>query len=139
MLSQPFRSARLASSRWPLSLLAPVLVATAVAGPTVMAPAQALAQPAAKASACRASVSNAHPEDYSTVVVYVSTVSNARVSTAAHYKTTTHVKSTKANRAGHASTSYDISDATTGYRVVVTVRVRSGSRSGSCRTSYTPE
>ena len=104
-----------------------------------MAPAQAVAQPAAKALACRASVSTPHPEDYSTVVVYVSTVANARVSTAAHYKTTTHVESAQANRAGEASTSYDISDATTGYRVVVTVSVQSGSRSGSCRTSYTPE
>ena len=139
MLSVSSRFAGVAQSRRPLALLAPVLVATAVAGPAVTAPAQAVAQPAAKALACRASVSNAHPTDYSTVVVYVSTVSNARVSTAAHYKTTTHVEAAKANRVGQASTSYDISDATTGYQVIVTVSVRSGSRSGSCRTSYTPE
>ncbi len=112
---------------------------TAVAVPAVVGPGQAVARPGANALACRASVSNAHPHDYSTVVVSVSTVANARASTAAHYKTTTHVESAKANRAGQASTSYDISDATTGYRVIVSVSGRNGSRTGSCQTSYTPE
>ena len=123
MLSASPRLPGLARSRRHLSLIAPVLIAAAVAGPAVVTPAQAVARTTAKSLACHASVSTAHPEDYSTVVVYVSTVSNAQVSTAAHYKTTTHVESAKANRRGQASTSYDISDATTGYQVIVTISV----------------
>jgi hypothetical protein len=69
-------------------------------------------------------VSNAHLSDNSTIVVYVETVANARVMTSAHYKITTNTEPAKANGYGLAVTSYDVSDATEGFRVIATVTVQ---------------
>lgn len=127
-LNSPYRLTQLVSS----------LVATAVAGSVLLSPAQAVAHASQKPLACRASVSNAHPSDYSTTTVDVVTVANAHVTTSAHYRTTTDTRSATANGHGRATISYDVSDATEGFRVIVTVRVQSGNRSGTCQTSYVP-
>ena len=85
-----------------------------------------------------ASVSDVFPTDGNSTVVQVKTVAGARVTTAAHYETTTTTQSAKANRSGLVAITYYIGGATKGYPVLVTVKVQSGSRSGSCRTAYLP-
>jgi hypothetical protein len=87
---------------------------------------------------CSARVSNAAPAQYSDVTVYVSTRSGAHVHTVAHFKTTKNTKSTTANRAGHASIMYSVSDATKGYRVVVAVTTTYKGATGHCSTNFTP-
>ena len=96
---------------------------------------------------CHASVSNTAPKDYSTVIVYVNTTPgpSTRVTTAAHYKTVTTIKTTtdpkapKGRPQPDARTSYYISDAKPGFKVVVDATVRIGTRSSSCATSFTPK
>lgn len=89
--------------------------------------------------ACSARVNSSHPAQYSTVVVSVSTSGDASVTTTAHYKTKDTVKMTMANTSGAASVSYDISRATKGFTVVVSVAVALGGSHASCATSFTPE
>jgi hypothetical protein len=55
------------------------------------------------------------------------------------YKTTTDTQSARANSKGLAVTSYDVSDATPGFRVKVSVLVQRGNRQGQCLTSYVPQ
>jgi hypothetical protein len=86
----------------------------------------------------RLSMSNSHPADYTTTDVQVRTGARARVVTVAHYRTTDHKKVGHANGSGHATIPYYISGATPGYRVVVSVTVTRGHRSGSCSTSFRP-
>jgi hypothetical protein len=96
---------------------------------------------------CHASVSNTAPKDYSTVIVYVNTTPgpSTRITTAAHYKTVTTIKTTtdpkapKGRPQPDARTSYYISDAKPGFKVVVDATVRIGTRSSSCATSFTPK
>jgi hypothetical protein len=87
---------------------------------------------------CHASMSNAHPADYTTTDVRVRTGDRAKVVTVAHYRTVNHKKVRYANSHGRATIPYYISGATPGYTVRVTVRVTRGRRSGSCSTSFTP-
>ena len=96
------------------------------------------AVPASTPLSCHASMSNNHPRDYTTTHVQVHTAAYASVTTIAHYKTTNHKKTGKAGVHGNASISYYISGAKPGYRVVVSVRVVRGNRSGSCSTWFTP-
>ena len=104
------------------TLLLPIHSAEAVSAPT-----------------CRASMSDSTPEQYSDVWVNVSSVSNAKVRTVAHYKTTDAVRFGKTNSAGKAGVKYYISGATPGYRVVVDVMVTGpAGASGYCRTSFVP-
>ena len=96
---------------------------------------------------CHASVSNTAPRDYSTVIVYVNTTPgpSTRVTTAAHYKTVTTIKTTtdpkapKGRPQPDARVSYWISDAKPGFKVKVDATVRIGARSSSCSTSFTPK
>ena len=115
----------------------PAAAALALAGAI---PASASAATAARLRPlpCHASMSNTHPADYTTVYVRVRTTSLARVVTVAHYRTTHHKKSRRANRAGRARVPYYISGATPGYRVRVSVTVSRNGRSGSCSTSFRP-
>ena len=108
----------------------------AVATPAVAAP--AVAAPVSAALPCHASMSNSRPRDYTTTYVLVHTTGYASVATVAHYRTTNHKKTGTAGRRGNASIGYYISGATPGYRVVVSVRVVSGHRSGSCSTWFIP-
>jgi hypothetical protein len=119
----------------PYRLLALPAAAAALA---LVAVSPASASPAVKRLPCRASMSNAHPPDYTTTKVRVRTGDNARVVTVAHYRTVNHKKVRHANGRGRATVPYYISGATPGYRVRVTVRVTRGDRSGSCSTSFTP-
>lgn len=66
------------------------------------------------------------------------TTAYASVTTIAHYKTVNRKHTGKAGAKGNASIRYYISGATPGYKVVVSVRVVKGSRSGSCSTWFTP-
>ena len=116
-------------------IVAPVAVAALL---TAGAAAPALASPASTPLPCHASMSNNHPRDYTTTHVQVHTAAYASVTTIAHYKTTNHKKTGKAGVRGNASISYYISGAKPGYRVVVSVRVVRGNRSGSCSTWFTP-
>jgi hypothetical protein len=120
-------------------------VVTALAGLAtaglLLAPITASAAPLAATATplpCRASVSNSNPKDYSDVYVNVSTTARSSVTTTAHYKTTSTRHTATANSHGTASIRYSISRATPGYKVVVSVQVKLGSRSGSCSTSFTP-
>jgi hypothetical protein len=123
------------------ALLTAGAAVTAVASPAVASPAvaaPAVAAPASAALTCHASMSDNHPRDYTTTDVRVHTAAHASVTTVAHYRTTNHKKTGTAGSGGNASIGYYISGATPGYRVVVSVRVVSGHRSGSCSTWFTP-
>jgi hypothetical protein len=87
---------------------------------------------------CHASMSNSHPADYTTTYVHVHTVAYAAVTTVAHYRTVNRTHHGKAGAKGNATIGYYISGATPGYKVVVSVRVVKGSRSGSCSTWFIP-
>jgi hypothetical protein len=111
----------------------------AAAAVAFVAAAPASASPSTlKRLPCHASMSNAHPADYTTTDVRVRTGDRARVVTVAHYRTTNHKKVAHANGSGRATIPYYISGATPGYTVQVTVTVTQGRRSGSCSTSFTP-
>jgi hypothetical protein len=124
-------------------IVAPVAVAALLTAgaalPAVAAPAAAApASPASTALPCHAWMSNNRPRDYTTIYVKVHTTGYAAVTTIAHYRTTNHKKTGTAGKRGNASIGYYISGATPGYKVVVSVRVVSGHRSGSCSTSFIP-
>jgi hypothetical protein len=124
-------------------IVAPVAVAALLTAgaalPAVAAPAAAApASPASAALPCHAWMSNNRPRDYTTTYVKVHTTGYAAVTTVAHYRTTNHKKTGTAGKRGNASIGYYISGATPGYKVVVSVRVVSGRRSGSCSTSFIP-
>lgn len=87
---------------------------------------------------CAASMSNAHPKDYTTTIVDVTTAGRAHVTTIAHYKTTNTTHQAIANGSGLALVLYRISSATPWRPVPVSVTVVLGSRSGACSTSFTP-
>jgi hypothetical protein len=123
--------------------IAPVHARLAVTlGAAVVLAATGLAIPATADAAshlnCTASASPKHPTHNSYVYISVHTRAHARVHTLAQYKTTSTGKSGKANGHGNVVISYDISDATSGYKVHVSVGVKIGSKSGSCSTSFTP-
>jgi len=119
-----------------VSLMA-ALGAILIAPTSVALAAPSVSNPAANLK-CSAHVSNAAPAKYSDVTVFVATRPKAHVTTVAHYKTTNHTKSTTANGTGHAAITYYISDATKGYRVVVSVTTSYKGSSGHCSTSFTP-
>jgi hypothetical protein len=123
------RRPRLAAVAAPALGLTLALGATQAAGATVARP---------RPLPCHASVSNSKPKDFTTVDVFVKTAGHARVRTVAHYRTTNHPKTRKANARGRATIPYAISDATPGFKVKVTVTVTRGRRSGSCATSFRP-
>ena len=93
---------------------------------------------ALKPLTCKAHMSDYHPSHNETVDVLVKTKRHAHVTTTAHYKTTSTTHSARANGHGRASIGYDISDATYGYKVHVSVTVRKHGHSGSCSTWFTP-
>ena len=78
------------------------------------------------------------PRDYTTIKVNVHTAAFAGVTTVAHYKTTSTTHHGTGGQRGNVSISYYISGATPGYKVKVSVSVKSGTRRGSCSTSFTP-
>lgn len=98
----------------------------------------AIAAPAATRLPCRATMSNAHPADYTTTDVRVHTAARSHVTTVAHYKTTKTRHHRTAGSKGNATVPYYISGATPGYKVTVSVSVAKGNRTGSCSTSFTP-
>jgi hypothetical protein len=93
---------------------------------------------AARALPCHARMSDSTPKQYTTTFVKVKTAPRARVRTVAHYKTTNTAHRARANAAGRASVGYNISDATPGRRVPVTVTVTKRNRVGHCSTSFRP-
>jgi len=117
-----------------------ILAAATAAGTITLALTSgvAVAAPRAKPLPCQASVSHAHPADYTTTDVRVHTADFARVTTVAHYRTTATKHHAKAGRKGNATIPYYISGATPGYTVKVSVSVVKGTRTGSCSTSFTP-
>jgi azurin len=122
----------------PLAATALLAAAGAATATAAVAAPTAPTAPAAAALPCQASMSNNHPADYTTTDVRVHTVGHASVTTVAHYKTTNHKKTGTAGVRGNATIAYYISGATPGYRVVVSVRVVHGNRSGSCSTWFIP-
>ncbi|WP_028049759.1 hypothetical protein [Cellulomonas sp. URHD0024] len=113
-----------------------VAIATALS----LTPVAFTATPASAATgSCTASMSVTAPAQYTTTVVRVSGVGgSAKVTTAAHYKTTTNQKQTTASTTGKASVAYSISRATKGYKVVVSVSATKGTSTWKCSTSFTP-
>lgn len=103
-------------------------VGSAVAPPPVNPPPPA-------AQSCSVTLSNYSPPDYSYVTAYIqSNVPDSPVSLSKAYRTTTSYDSGTTDSSGNASITFYDSGATIGYRVVVTVTVRSA----SCQTSFTP-
>lgn len=110
----------------------------ATSGTTATVTHAATAASSTAALRCHASMSNNRPKDYTSIYVNVGTVRFAHVTTVAHYKTVNRMHTGTANARGNARIRYYISGATPGYRVVVSVTVRSGNRHGSCSTSFIP-
>jgi hypothetical protein len=80
-------------------------------------------------------MSNSSPAQYTDVTANItSTVPNAAVTVAKHYKTTTSYDSGATNASGNAAVPFDISGATIGYPVSVVVTVGAA----TCSTSFTP-
>jgi hypothetical protein len=113
------------------------LGAMTIAG-TLVTPGMADAAPMRKPLPCHAAMSSAHPADYTTTVVNVKTVADARITTVAHYRTVNREHHGRANRHGKAGIPYYISRATPGFRVIVDVTVRWPHRTGSCETAFVP-
>jgi hypothetical protein len=105
---------------------------------TLLSGSMAVAAPGAARLPCRATMSNAHPADYTTTDVRVHTAAHAHVTTVAHYKTTKTRHHRTAGSKGNATIPYYISGATPGYKVTVSVSVLKGNRTGNCSTSFTP-
>jgi hypothetical protein len=85
-------------------------------------------------------MSDPHPSHNQTTDVDVRTgVAGASVTATAHYKTTSTSHTASAAGGGSAVVPFDISRATYGYPVRVSVTVKSGGTSRSCSTSFTPE
>ena len=115
----------------------PTPASSAVASRTTTA-----SHPPATASplTCRASMSNAHPADYSTVEVIVQTaVAGAAVTATAHYKSKDTTNTGSAGSSGVADIPFRISRATPGYTVDVDVTVSAHGASLSCSTAFTPQ
>jgi hypothetical protein len=119
-------------------LAAAPAIAVALATAPAWTASAATTAPASNPLPCHASMSNNHPADYTTTYVNVHTVAYAAVTTVAHYKTVNRTHHGKAGAKGNASIGYYISGATPGYKVVVSVKVVKGNRSGSCSTWFIP-
>jgi hypothetical protein len=122
---------------WTTRALVTATAAGSLAG-TALTAGPAVAAAHVTALPCSASMSNSHPRDYTTIKVNVHTAAFAGVTTVAHYKTTNTTHHGTAGHRGNVSISYYISGATPGYKVKVSVSVKSGTRRGSCSTSFTP-
>jgi hypothetical protein len=105
---------------------------------TPITPAAANAAPTSKPLPCHASMSNAHPADYTTTTVNVKSLADVRITTVAHYRTVNRVHHGRANARGKAGIPYYISGATPGFRVIVDVTVKWPHRTGTCQTSFVP-
>ncbi len=121
---------------WPGRILIGTTMAGAI-GATALTGGVAIAAPA-RPLPCSASMSNAHPADYTHTDVRVHTGNFATVTTVAHYRTTDTRHRGAAGHKGNLSIRYIIKGATPGYKVKVSVTVMKGSRTGSCSTSFTP-
>jgi hypothetical protein len=122
---------------WTTRALVTATAAGSLAG-TALTAGPAVAAAHVTALPCSASMSNSHPRDYTTIKVNVHTAAFAGVTTVAHYRTTNTTHHGTAGRRGNVSISYYISGATPGYKVKVSVSVKSSARRGSCATSFTP-
>ncbi|HXP18902.1 MAG TPA: hypothetical protein VN840_04555 [Streptosporangiaceae bacterium] len=118
---------------------AAVIIAPVAAISFVLVGQGASASARSDALACQASVSNTHPSDFTTVYVHVRTVSHANVTAVAHFKTGNVPASREANGHGRATVSFHVGGAAPGYKVKVSVTVKSGAEKGSCSTSFTPK
>ncbi|HET7019041.1 MAG TPA: hypothetical protein VFI65_34300 [Streptosporangiaceae bacterium] len=105
---------------------------------TLIAPGLANAAPTSKPLPCHASMSNARPADYTTIVVNVKSVADVRITTVAHYRTVNREHHGRADRQGKAGIPYYISGATPGFKVIVDVTVKWPHRTGTCQTSFVP-
>ena len=105
---------------------------------TLITSAAANAAPTSKPLPCHASMSNAHPADYTTTMVNVKSVAHVKITTVAHYRTVNRVHHRRANAQGKVGIPYYISGATPGFRVIVDVTVKWPHRTGTCRTSFVP-
>ena len=77
-----------------------------------------------------------NPAQYSNVIADIeSSVPNAAVQVSTHYRTITSYHPGTTDTPGNASVSINISDATVGYAVGVTVTVGSA----TCYSSFTPQ
>jgi hypothetical protein len=87
-------------------------------------------------ASCSVSLSEASPSDGAEETATIqSNVPNSSVTLSKAYKTTTSYDSGETNSSGSATIQFDISDASAGYRVVVTATVGAA----SCQTSFTPQ
>ncbi len=105
---------------------------------TLIVPQVAGAAPTSKRIPCHASMSNAHPADFTTTVVNVKSVANVKITTVAHYRTVNRKHHGRANKQGKAGIPYYISGATPGFRVIVDVTVKWPHSTGNCKTSFVP-
>jgi hypothetical protein len=88
-------------------------------------------------ASCTVSMSNASPPQYSSETANIhSTLANSTVVLTKHYKTTTSVNNGSTNGSGNAAITFNISGASVGYTVKVSVSVGNGA--ASCSSSFTP-
>jgi hypothetical protein len=103
--------------------------------PVPIAPPPTAPSPAPGAASCSVSLSNGSPADGAVEMASIqSNVPNAAVTLAKAYKTTTSYDSGTTDANGAATIDFNVSDASAGYSVVVTVTVGAA----TCRTSFTP-
>lgn len=98
------------------------------------------AQPAAsRPLPCHAAMSIRRSAGHTTDLLEIRTASRAQVSTVAHYTIVNRKTTGQSGRRGRLSLPlYIAGNAASGYKIMITVTVMSGPRSGRCSTSYTP-
>jgi hypothetical protein len=109
---------------------------------TYSAPTPAAQPPATTTTtslSCSASMTNAHPAQYSSTDVIVHTTAGATVTATAHYKSTNTTHTGTAASNGVADIKFSISRATIGYTVQVEVTTSLNGATRSCSTSFTPQ
>lgn len=122
--------------RWFQGALAAIAIVAAA-----LVPVSALGAASASATAklpCSARMTDSRPADHVTDSVRVTTASDARVVTVAHFSSGRVKKKTRAGATGHAELAFKVGKAPYGHTVAVRVSVYRGSRYGSCSASFTP-
>jgi hypothetical protein len=89
--------------------------------------------------ACTTYVSNAHPHQRTSVLVYVHTHAKAGVLVTAHFKSGNVAHSAAADTYGNATFRFKVGSAPKGYVVHVVVRVTWKSLHAACQTKFTPK
>lgn len=119
---------------------AAVLAAVGFTGVTALSTPAAAALAATTPLTCTATATPVNPVQYSHVTISIKSKSaaNTLATVDAHYRTKTNTHHAEIDGTGAGHTTYNISGATIGYKVVVVVTVTKGGRTGKCQTYFIP-